>query len=175
MIKSLVRNLNPPFEVGILQTDDWPTWWSKIELFKLEPPVRYLDLDIVLCGNVDFLKEPCPNMKMIWEDAENGQMPNSSVMGWDCDLRFVYDKFVSNPQKWMDKYSRLPNLGDQAFIYDTIVESGMNVDFWKDDRIIHFRDILNGAGWEDRSLVWWTHQPKPLSLKGHPLVKEHWR
>lgn len=163
-------------ELEVLEVGWLPTWWAKLELFNIPGPVRYLDLDTVVVGSPDFLFEPVPEgIKMLWEDAENGAMANSCIMGWDEDLSCVMKEFKKRPNEIMEEYKALPKLGDQAFIYDTLTMYNKPVGFWDPEPLIHFRDVLAGADWAGKSIAWWTAQPKPASMRGHPLVKEHWK
>lgn len=163
-------------ELEVISPNWLPGWWAKMELFNLPAPIRYLDLDTVICGPIDFLFDPCPNMKMLWEIGENGELANSSIMGWDEDHKWIFDEFMKDPNGNMAKYKGLPKIGDQAFIYDTIQKEGKTVDFWDSSKLVHFRNVLwHGADWGNASICHWTAQPKPLSMTGHQLVKEHWR
>lgn len=162
-------------ELEVLEVEWLPGWWGKIELFNIAGPVRYLDLDTVVVGDIDFMFEPITGIKMVWEDAENGAMANSCIMGWDFDASWIFRKFLKDPNGIMDRYKSLPKLGDQAFIFDSCAEAGVPVSYWDSSHLVHFRDVLAGAPWADKSICFWTAQPKPLSMRGHPLVREHWK
>lgn len=77
---------------------DWPGWWSKIELFCLEPPVLSLDLDTRVVGSID----PLGDWAM--EKGEGFLMLRgfyrsdacSGVMSWRMDMSWVMWTFADD-------------------------------------------------------------------------------
>lgn len=104
----------------------WPGWWSKMELFRLDPPVLYFDLDTVITGDLadiaqQAMKPELTVLKNFYDDVSIG----SGMMGWNIDLSHLYTLFSANPQKWMDKHKFI---GDQRFIQDHM----STLSFWQD-------------------------------------------
>jgi hypothetical protein len=68
-----------------------PKWWSKVQLFGLKQPLIYLDLDVVMVGDLQPLLE--------WDGfgvIRNPWLPgyNSSVMKLTGNEGFVWDRFT---------------------------------------------------------------------------------
>jgi hypothetical protein len=74
---------------------DWPGWWSKIELFRLPPPVLYFDLDTVIMGDITplakWVMDDCNGMMMLRGFYKSDQC--SGIMGWRRDLYEIYNRF----------------------------------------------------------------------------------
>ena len=107
---------------------NWPGWWSKLELFALEGPLLYFDLDTVIIDNINKLAESIFNLRsnfIILRDFYKPETMNSSIMGWRYNARFVYDGFleyltVHNFIKRGDLISLPDYRGDQDFIFAAI-------------------------------------------------------
>ena len=101
----------------------WPGWWSKIELFRpglLTGPTLYLDLDVVIVGDVAPLLSACSAFTMVHERGKSDYF-NSSAMAWSGDMGWVFEAFRSDAARHMDRFRRHPRIGDQAFISDLLV------------------------------------------------------
>lgn len=129
-------------------TENWPGWWSKIELFKpgqFTGPVLYLDLDMMACGNIDRLVGPWPNLVMLRDCPVFRHVPNSGLMWWNPALCARYDdiylEFKADAMTIMQQYSGLHGVtkfGDQGFITHTMTR--------QDQPILHWQDMLP-ASW----------------------------
>ena len=77
----------------VLQVSDKPGWWQKIDLFTFSGPALYLDLDIVLTGNIDCFIGTDKQIRMLknWAVSGHGGC-QSSIMYWD-DARVIYDNY----------------------------------------------------------------------------------
>lgn len=89
----------------------WPNWWSKIELFNLPHPTLYLDLDVVVLGDISHVYGQCKGDLIISSGFYKPKEINSSVMYIPTGTG-LYEKFVEKPDYWMNKYR-----GDQDFIF----------------------------------------------------------
>ena len=125
---------------------DWPGWWSKIELFKLEGPVLFFDLDTAIVGDLTHIAstvlDPLCGFKIL-SDFYRPDGLGSGVMGWNGiiaseDLRRWYETFAADPRKWMDICG---GLGDQDFINrQTHRVTGL----WQSDRLgAHAGEIVS--------------------------------
>jgi hypothetical protein len=97
-------------EPKIALENDWPGWWSKLELFKHDlGHVCYLDLDVTV-NHLDWLNGLDPAQFYIMEDAykPNGCPVNSSVMVWSGPR----PEMVDIQPKDFTRY-----LGDQDWIW----------------------------------------------------------
>lgn len=120
---------------------NWPGWWSKIEVFSFTDfngPHIYLDLDTIVCANIDLLAELKMDFGMC-RNFNNPEMVNSSVMLFNKVPTKVYEKFAKQPDAYIHHYNRIANetyVGDQAFIWDAL---GRKVDLLTDS----FRGICS--------------------------------
>jgi hypothetical protein len=63
--------------------DIWPGWWSKLLLFRYATGrILYLDLDVVVVGDLDPLLSDRLSMPSNWAQSGHGGC-QSSVMSWD--------------------------------------------------------------------------------------------
>lgn len=110
---------------------NWPGWWSKVELFKLEGPVLYFDLDTAIVGDLtDIARQASECAFVVLQDFYRlGLGIGSGVMAWnDLDLvRGLYTRFAENPEGWQRKAGRR---GDQGYLED--VATTENWDRWQD-------------------------------------------
>ena len=120
-----LSNVELPEDIERIELiNDWPGWWSKIELFRsyiFEDKVLYLDLDTVILRQIDAIANfPHPfgiletgngTIKTSEEGKTVIRRYNSSVMLFDREAEVLYDTFVEDPDKWMAKFR-----GDQDFI-----------------------------------------------------------
>lgn len=106
-------------------TNNWPGWWSKIELFRpglFDGPVLYFDLDTVIVGSLDAIAE-YPHSFTMAHEFWRPHLLCSTAMAWEGDYSFLYDDFAAAPVGLAHHYDvELPRLegriGDQAFIED---------------------------------------------------------
>ncbi len=102
--------------------DNLPGWWSKLEIFREFRQAAYIDLDTVPLGDVAsalFRK----NKFVMSAHLTRRHGVNSSVMSWNGDYRFLYDKFIENKEQIMREYVFAGRWGDQDFIKDTLIAS----------------------------------------------------
>lgn len=97
---------------------DWPGWWSKIELFKLEGPVLYFDLDTAIVGDLSDIAftagNPLDGFKIL-QDFYRKDGWGSGVMGWSGRhvVEGWFKAFAERPEFWM-QFCGIR--GDQHFI-----------------------------------------------------------
>lgn len=153
-------------------------FWAKLQLFKPElftGPVLYIDLDTVICQNIDDIIFKVQNEKFVmWYEEDKG-IHSSAMMWWNGDYRYLWELYLSKDSAyWKDLYSAAPLYGDQALISEnvkhTIFQDHVPSEWFhltsrRDDlldlakvKILHFRKI----------------HTKPSTLPNHPLVKKHW-
>jgi len=153
-------------------------FWAKLQLFKpgiFTGPVLYIDLDTVICQNIDDIIFKIQNEKFVmWYEEDKG-IHSSAMMWWEGDYSYLWDLYLSKDISfWKDLYSTVPLYGDQALIsenvkhaifQDCIPANWCHITSRRDNsldlsnvKILHFRK---------------THT-KPSTLPNHPLVKKHW-
>ena len=94
---------------------DWPTWWAKLELFRLRGPTLYFDLDTAIVGNLGCIAEHAMTGRFtMLQDFYAPDHHGSGVMSWSGDTSTIYREFATNPEVHMKK--QRARMGDQAFI-----------------------------------------------------------
>ena len=77
----------------LIPADRWPGWWAKLLLFRYsEGQNLYLDLDVVVTGNLDGLVSERLAMASNWAQSGHGGC-QSSVMSWAHDYSVLPDMF----------------------------------------------------------------------------------
>lgn len=104
--------------------EKWPGWWSKLLLFRYaEGQNLYLDLDVVVVGNLYKLLHKPLAMPANWAQSGHGGC-QSSVMSWNAqweDYSWLADEFDLNQVKpdggipWA-RYGEHGWWGDQEYI-----------------------------------------------------------
>jgi len=106
--------------------NDFPGWWSKIELFRpglaSTEKLIYFDLDTIILGNIDAFFEFGGEFYGLrpWNRGNQlrGQF-GSGVMAWKSDsVNFIYNDF--------DISQISPHFGDQAYISRSLTDNGVN-------------------------------------------------
>jgi hypothetical protein len=99
---------------------NWPGWWSKIELFMLDGPVLYFDLDTAIVGGLcDIAEHACTAGFTMLRDFYAPDHCGSGVMSWSGGVRPIYREFAEAPGAAMRK--QRTRMGDQAFIEEATV------------------------------------------------------
>jgi len=187
--QSVQRNLTIPHRFVCFSDCDVPCarielldgdhgFWSKMQLFRpgvLTEPTLYIDLDTVICNNIDQVIESVQDQNFVmWIEADKN-IHSSALMYWKGDHSYLWDVFVSKPlTHWEALYSVPPLYGDQAIISENTVhtvltdhcpaewfhiasrrDEHMNLDAVK---LLMFRKVSQ----------------KPSTMKHNPLVQAHW-
>jgi len=70
----------------LVPNEVWPGWWSKLLLFRYATgPCLYLDLDVVIVGDLSRLKSGKLSLPANWAQSGHGGC-QSSVMAWDSRI-----------------------------------------------------------------------------------------
>ena len=160
-------------------TQDWPGWWSKIELFRpkvIDGPTLYLDLDTVITGKIDVSKLDCDfaMLQSFWV----ADMVGSGVM-WFSGKNVpnqVYEKFVKQPQAYIKHYERNRDgtyVGDQAFVWDTLNREVERVNDYLPG-IKSYKMHCTHRLPSDASIICFHGLPRPTEVD-HDWMKEHWK
>ena len=77
---------------------DWPTWWAKLEVFRIKGPVLYFDLDTIVVGSIDPLVEAVARLEaddfLMLRAFRDGNWA-SGIMGWTGDYDWLRMLFTS--------------------------------------------------------------------------------
>jgi hypothetical protein len=102
---------------------NWPGWWSKIELFRLDGPGLYFDLDTVICGDLADLAAQAEQWEFtLLRDFYREKGLATGVMAWNIPIRRLYDEFRKDPAVWMQ---RCGSAGDQCFVEQHVNKAGV--------------------------------------------------
>ena len=139
------KNICSDINILPLPEIDIQGWWYKPYIFSKELPMQgtilYLDLDMVITGNVDKLFSFAPNHFCIIRDFNRILRPNydrynSSVMRFEHgSLDHLWQKFKKECKIITSKF-----FGDQDFLYDVAKDAKL----WPDEWILSWK-------WEIRS------------------------
>lgn len=132
-----------------------PGWWSKMELFKLQGPVLFMDLDTIVLGDLSSVIDKASDKAfVILRDFYRGENAlQSSLMYWSGDMSYLYDDFINKID--------MSDHGDQNYIEKHIKGS---VTRWQDitDNIVSFKvDILKRGLRESDKCVIFHGNPRP--------------
>lgn len=152
----IARNCTVPYQLVCLTDDNTPIegvklivqknagyskgWWHKIHMFNPDLPLNgrilYMDLDVVICNNIDKLTQISGNLFMGIRDFNRKFHPhwkylNSSVMSWIHGReRSVYDSFIQNPSNAQRMH------GDQDWTWKS---AGNRIKFWPEQWIQSYK------------------------------------
>jgi hypothetical protein len=184
---SVARNITLPYKFMCLSDCNVPCdriplistgkgYWSKLELFRpnlFDGPVLYIDLDNVICGNLDNLVEKIKHEKFVMLREYDTKVASSSIMWWNGDFSQLWLKWLSNtPEFWRSQYAKMPKIGDQAFIEDNIQHTFLQ-NYIPEDWISWSNQKKISV--ESRVLVFRKPGQKPSNMSDHPLVQQHWK
>jgi len=97
-------------------------WWSKIELFKVQGPLLYFDLDTIIVGSLNDIASTVPHIEFgIMRDFFRPNFMASGVMCWSGNQRRMFQEF--HPRFIREMYR-----GDQEFVEN----KARNVSFLQD-------------------------------------------
>lgn len=158
LFNGCARHRARPFAFAVQTRAEFPGWWQKILVFPPKERTVYLDLDVVVTGNIDFLFD-YDGPFCIWGDPWSGRW-NSSVMsiapGFGKEIR---ERFLADPEAIM---SRLH--GDQDFIFEVIRKA----DTWQEvapGRVKSYKADHLEVGPKGASVCIFHGQPKPHEFK----------
>lgn len=172
LYRSLARNtVRDDWGFECITESEFPGWWGKIPLFAPDERVIYIDLDMVITGNMDFIfryqgpfcirRNPWPGKA--WCD--------SSIMsiapGFGAHIK---ERFLKSPDKIMAEWR-----SDQELIAAMVKEA----DTWQDfapGKTKSFKADKLWDGPDGASIVSFHGLPKPHEVVDSiPWVKEHWQ
>ena len=187
---SIKRNVSLPFKFTCLSdcsvpcdrieldmTDDG--FWSKMQLFRpgqFVGPVLYIDLDTVICNNIDEILTLCKTEKFVMWLEKDKNIHSSALMYWDRDYSSLWNLYKSKPlEYWKSLYSAPPLYGDQAIVSEH-VEHKTFLDICPNDWfhiVSKHDDALDLTN--VKMLMFRKAHTKPSTMLLHPLVSIHWK
>lgn len=147
----------------------WPKWWPKIEIFKIQGPVLYLDLDTVIVENIEPLIESAKKHKFVairdfYKDSRMERTLGSGVMFWNGDMSYLYDEFLKDPTRHMAECTTTRWWGDQGFIEKHIKETPV---YWQDiapSKLVSWKVHCKNGVPNDAVIVAFHGKPRPWEV-----------
>ena len=115
----------------------WPTWWSKIELFRPNlwgGTVLYLDLDTIVVADLAPVLAHPHKFTMV-RDYYKPRNLCSTAMAWNGSQQWgIWETFKRNPRAYASGYvmGKHHRVGDQGFIQDMMAKGRHHVDTFQD-------------------------------------------
>ena len=187
--RGVQRNLTLPHRFVCLSDCDVPCeriellpgdhgFWSKLQLFRpgiLSGPTLFLDLDTVVCGDLDEVISRLQNQKFVmWIEADKN-IHSSAFMYWEGDHSYLWDLYQSQClSHWQSLYGSPPLYGDQAIISEhtdhTVLTDYCPADWF---HIASRKDA--GLDLDTvKILMFRKVSQKPSTMGDHLLVQRHW-
>lgn len=153
-------------------------FWAKMELFRpnlFTGPVLYIDLDTVICDNIDPIVDLCKDKSFVMWYEEDKNIDSSAMMYWNGDYSYLWNLYKSQPlEYWKSLYAAPPLYGDQALISENTKHdlfTNMCPKEWfhiasKKDEKLDLSKI--------KLLMFRKTKSKPSTMLDHPVVKQHW-
>lgn len=144
---------------------NWPTWFSKLEAFRLSGPILYMDLDTAVVGDLTPFLDAAEQHDFI---ALRNPLPTpsrfgSGLMAWRGDMTHIYRRFLGNPERHIARCTTQRVWGDQGFI----AESEPNPVLWQDlfpGEIVSWKvDCKEGVP-ETARVVYFHGNPRPWQV-----------
>ena len=150
-------------------------FWAKLELFRpglFTGPVLYIDLDTVICANIDNLVEQIKDQQFVMLLETDKNVVSSAVMWWQGDHSYLWDQYTKTSDSVLkEQYSKMPRYGDQAFIEDytthTLLQDHVPTEWvgWSSQRAVPV---------DAKILIFRKVSQKPSTMLDHSLVQHHW-
>jgi alpha-N-acetylglucosamine transferase len=154
-------------------------FWAKLELFRpglFNGPVLYIDLDTVICSNIDSIVDRCRGNKFVmWVEADKN-IHSSALMYWETEVESIWDIYRGQPAKyWQQQYSSPPLYGDQAVVSENMPHCTF-LDLCPSNwfHIASRRDTTMDLS-QVKMLMFRKTKQKPSTMLDHPLVQQHWK
>lgn len=140
-------------------------WWHKLSLFQadfygLTGTALYLDLDVVITGELDSLIDFRPGEFCIMKDTGRQKWDkfNSSVMRFELgSMSYVWEGFLFN-RNWIFEHM----YGDQDWI-SLMVPNGVT---YPEDLVVSFKKHCHAQGWSMLGLGEWLMKREWLHPSG---------
>lgn len=180
------------YRVIPLTTDSWG-WWNKLDMFRsglFTGPCLYIDLDVVICKDLTEVIKNLPQDLVLMpkepysvqSDTVNKKQPykyvlNSSVVYWNGDYSVLYNHYVNDRDNIVKKYSnwteQQPNIGDQKFICDTLLNTAA-FDDYVPNNFFGWKHHNTGTVMQDPSMLVFTSTEKPSNNLDLEVVQLNW-
>lgn len=153
-------------------------FWAKLELFRpglFQGPVLYIDLDTVICGNIDSIIARCRGHDFVMWLERDKNIHSSALMYWETDVSSIWYTYRDQPaEHWQRLYASPPLYGDQAVISEHMPHCTF-LDICPGEwfHIASRRDSALDLS-QIKLLMFRKTSQKPSTMQHHALVQQHW-
>lgn len=170
----------------------WPSWWAKMELFKLQGAVLYFDLDTIITGEIDqlatWITKPWNYLLMLKDFYRHNR--SSGILGWNGDVSAVFDEFR---ESYASKatFKQMPKAtymivngrqfrGDQEWLREYLKNENSQLS------AIMAQDIMfgiysykvnirpTGKAPDDAKIICFHGRPRPAELPANHELRKYW-
>jgi hypothetical protein len=145
---------------------DWPTWWSKLELFRpdLRGDILYLDLDTVICGGLSEIAGVgrLTVLRDFYHYFAHGRANGigSGLMYLpEADRAAIWERWIADPSHWM---AQCGQFGDQRFL--ELIGLRESAARWQDlvpGQVVSYKAHCRDQRPPDARLVCYHGKPRP--------------
>lgn len=169
-VERLRKQISPYTESFVCLDDesfdgDWPKWWAKLNVFLQPGPCLYFDLDTTIVGDITPMLDAAKEYPFIaLRNPMAGVPMGSGIMAWNGEMRYLYEYFSLRPEFYMERFNKLPQIGDQAFIHKFKHEE---TTFWQDlfpGQILSYKVECRESVPEDAMVVYFHGKPRPWDV-----------
>lgn len=148
---------------------DWPGWWAKMEVFRLQGPVLYMDLDTIITNNCDEWLEKLQDkqfvlLRDIYRGEKNPHAMGSGIMYWSGDMSILYHDYirVGCPTDIRG--------GDQEFLEQSLNTAEYIQDFT--DTVVSYKAQIRDGNYnpENATVIYFHGQPRPWQQNEIPFL-----
>jgi len=158
-------------------SNDYPTWWGKLELFKHDQfanHVFYMDLDTIITGNIDEIVSYRGNFAGL-RDFYALHSLGSGVMSWNpTETNLIYTRFVPRSREIITSYRE----GDQRWIDENKPSIDYLQDMFPNQIVSYKRHCINKQGQieipKNARIVCFHGNPRPHSVNDE-RIKKYWQ
>lgn len=163
----------PFVDTALPLTENWPGWWSKIELFKpgqFKEPCLFFDLDTRFLNNLDDIASYRGDFCAL-RDFNRLQNLASGVLAWrpSQKLDYLFENFRVNYDYIVDRHRRNlsgKGIGDQGYIQSALP---LEPDFFQDlfpSKIISYKKHFTqeDCSRDNASVLCFHGKPKPTEV-----------
>lgn len=146
---------------------DWKGWWAKLEAFKIQGPVLYMDVSCVPVGDLNPMLGAVKQHDFLVVHDFNPHQRNvqSCVMGWSGDMSYLYEQFKQNPDRYMQEFEGCSRWwSDQGFIeyYARAYQ------YWQDvipGSVVSYKKHCQNGAPKGAKIVNFHGKPKPWEIE----------
>jgi hypothetical protein len=171
---------------------DWPSWWAKIEAFRILGPAIYFDLDTIICGDISTLSNAIhKRLKTFFmlNSFANNSTWASGIMAWNNNMTEIYRAFQNQVKKGRFDTHRIRKSrfiteekmysGDQEWIREYASNKKINISSIQDIQsgIYSYKKnikklIVNQI---DIKIVCFHGKPRPSDINQPEWLVKEWR